>query len=221
MALDLGNGSLGPLQQVIELEELDAVAVSHLHPDHCVDLCSLHVARTYRPGYAPEARLPVWGPPGISRRIAGAYGADGPESIDSTLDFREVSHLDEITVGPFRVVFFSMTHPTTTFGMRVEADGRTLAYTGDTDDGPWLRDLLRDCDLALMDCAYVEGRDTARGVHLTGLRAARAAVEATGVRRLMLTHLPPWNDPQICLDQAAQIWPGAVELCRPLTTYHI
>ena len=42
--MDLGNGSLGALQRHIELSEIDAVLISHLHPDHCVDLAGLHVA---------------------------------------------------------------------------------------------------------------------------------------------------------------------------------
>ena len=46
-------------------------------------------------------------------------------------------------------------------------------------------------------------------------RAARAAVRATGVRRLMLTHLPAWNDPDVCRAQAETVWPGLVELGEP------
>jgi ribonuclease BN (tRNA processing enzyme) len=72
----------------------------------------------------------------------------------------------------------------------------------------------------LADSAFVDGRDTARGIHLSGSRAATAALEAGGVRRLMLTHIPPWNDPEVCRKQAAEIWPG-VELAVPDTTYEI
>lgn len=84
-----------------------------------------------------------------------------------------------------------------------------------------LAPLFADADLVLTDSAFVEGRDTARGIHLTGRRAAEAAVAAGGVRRLMLTHIPAWNDPHVCRDEAAAVWPGEVELAQPDATYEI
>ncbi|WP_220432812.1 MBL fold metallo-hydrolase, partial [Raoultella terrigena] len=96
-----------------------------------------------------------------------------------------------------------------------------LAYSGDTDTCDPLVPLFTGADLALVDSAFVEGRDDARGIHLTGRRAAQAVVDAGGVGRLMLTHIPAWNDPQVCRDQAAEIWTGEVELARPGATYDI
>ena len=60
--LDLGSGALGPLQRHLPLADLDAVLLSHLHPDHCADLCGLYVALRYNPAGRPERRLPVYGP---------------------------------------------------------------------------------------------------------------------------------------------------------------
>ena len=45
LLLDLGSGALGPLQRYADLESIDAVALSHLHADHCLDLCSFYVFR--------------------------------------------------------------------------------------------------------------------------------------------------------------------------------
>ena len=42
--MDMGNGSLGMLQRHIDLSDIDAILISHLHPDHCIDLSGLHVA---------------------------------------------------------------------------------------------------------------------------------------------------------------------------------
>jgi ribonuclease BN (tRNA processing enzyme) len=72
-----------------------------------------------------------------------------------------------------------------------------------------------------MDSAFVDGRDSSRGVHLSGSRAAQAAVDAGGVKRLMLTHVPPWSDREVCRAQAAAVWPGDVELAAPDATYEI
>jgi ribonuclease BN (tRNA processing enzyme) len=73
----------------------------------------------------------------------------------------------------------------------------------------------------LADSAFVDGRDTVTGIHLSGSRAAAAAVRAGGVGRLMLTHLPSWNDPEVCRAQAAAVWPGEVELAAPGATYTV
>ena len=61
--LDLGNGALGAVQRYMDLEDIDAIFLTHLHPDHCMDLCGLHVAVRWNPGGWAAGRIPVWGPP--------------------------------------------------------------------------------------------------------------------------------------------------------------
>jgi ribonuclease BN (tRNA processing enzyme) len=112
-------------------------------------------------------------------------------------------------------------HPIEAYGFRVEAEGRTLAYTGDTDLCDALTPLMAGADLVLADSAFVDGRDEIRGIHLSGSRAAEAAVRAGGVQRLMLTHIPSWNDPDQCRAQAAAVWLGDVEVAKPGATYTV
>ena len=68
--LDLGNGALGVLQRYVELEDLDGILLSHLHPDHFMDLCGMHVAIRWNPAGWDRGRLPVYGPAGTADRIA-------------------------------------------------------------------------------------------------------------------------------------------------------
>ena len=72
VALDLGNWSLVALQRYVALDQLDAVVLSHLHPDHCADLTGFYVVRTYHPeGAMPP--IPVHAPAGAAERLrAGA-----------------------------------------------------------------------------------------------------------------------------------------------------
>ncbi|MBP9920237.1 MAG: MBL fold metallo-hydrolase, partial [Dermatophilaceae bacterium] len=70
-------------------------------------------------------------------------------------------------------------------------------------------------DLVLADSAFVDGRDEIRDIHMTGSRVAQTALDAGGVKRLMLTHIPAWNDREVCRAQAAAVWPGEVELAEP------
>ncbi len=183
--------------------------LSHLHVDHFIDLCGLYVMMRYVPGGAWRAPMPTWGPEGTGPHLAGAYGNAGVEDVGGVFDFGVIRDREPLVVGPFTITPFRVNHPVEAFGLRVEAGGRVLAYTGDTDSCPALPELMADADLVLADSAFVDGRDDARDIHLSGSRAARAAVEAGGVKRLMLTHLPSWNDPEVCRSQAAAVWPGA------------
>lgn len=218
--LDVGNGSLGVLQRHIDPLSLDAIFLTHLHPDHCLDLCGLYVMHRYQPGAASSRRLPVYGPAGTARRIERAYGGD-VHRLERAYDFFRVRHDEPVQVGPVTVTPYLMNHPVETYGFRVTSADAVLAYTGDTDICENLTPLLRGADLALVECAFVDGRDDERGIHLSGSRAAAAAVAAGGVRRLMLTHLPSWNDPEVCRAQAAAVWPGEVELAEPERSYVI
>lgn len=223
LLLDLGNGALGALQRHLSPWEVDAVAFSHLHPDHCVDLCGLFVMRRYRPGHADgsQHRIPVWGPTGARERMAAINGAEGPEDMGEEFTFRTHTDATPVRIGPFTVTPHRVNHPVEAYGLRVEADGATLAYTGDTDSCPALTPLMAGADLVLSDSAFVDGRDHTEGIHLSGRRAAEAAVAAGGVRRLVLTHIPAWNDPEVCRAQAAAVWPGDVGLARPGTAYEL
>jgi ribonuclease BN (tRNA processing enzyme) len=219
--LDLGNGALGPLQRHLDPAELDAVFISHLHPDHCVDVCGLYVTRRYRPGGRVPGRLPVHAPTGAEQRFALMY--HGLEHHGMTQEFavHELADTQVTRVGPLAVTAYRVVHPVEAYGFRVEADGAVLAYTGDTDACPALGPLLAGADLALVDCAFVDGRDDPPGIHLSGSRAARAAVDAGGVQRLVLTHLPAWNDPDVCRAQAASVWSGPLELAAAGHTYEL
>jgi ribonuclease BN (tRNA processing enzyme) len=215
VVMDLGSGALGALQRHTDPMTLDAVLLSHLHPDHCMDLTGLHVMRTHHPSGPAGALLPVHAPAGAAERLARAHGVTVATTVEDCYAFTDLHCRAELTVGPFRVTPFRVDHPVEAYGFRVECGGSTLAFTGDTDSCPELLPLMADADLVLADSAFVEGRDHGRGVHLTGRRAAEAALAAGGVQRLMLTHIPSWNDPEVCRAQAAQVWPGEVELARP------
>ena len=218
---DLGSGALGPLQRHLDLPELDAVFVSHLHPDHCVDICGLYVTRKYRPGGRVEGQLAVYAPTGGAERFALMYHGIDFAGMTQEFDIQELADEHSTVVGPFTVTAYQVNHPVEAFGFRVEADGAVLAYTGDTDSCEALTPLLAGADLALMDSAFIDGRDEVRGIHLSGRRAAEAAVTAGGVGRLMLTHIPPWNDVEVCRGQAAQVWSGALDVAAAGKTYEI
>lgn len=220
VVLDLGSGALGSLQRHLDLRDLDGVLVSHLHPDHCIDLLALYVARTYDPRrhFAP---LPVHVPTGGAEQLARAYGKADPPGLAASYDFTEWTPGTH-HVGPMTVSVLRMAHPVETWGMRVEHDGRVLAYSADTGPCDALVELARDADLALIESAFEADRDTKapRDLHLNARDAGQAAT-AAGVRRLVLTHLPPWNDPEIARQDAAEVYSGPILLAEPGATYDV
>lgn len=221
IVLDLGNGALGHLQRHVDPADLDAVFISHLHPDHCVDVTGLYVTRKYRPSGPVPGQLPIHAPTGAGERFALMY--HGLEHGGMTAEFavHELSDTLVTTVGPFTVTSHRVNHPVEAYGFRVEADGAVLAYTGDTDACDALTPLLTGAHLALADSAFVDDRDTATGIHLSGSRAAAAAVEAGGVKRLVLTHIPAWNDPEVCRAQAAAVWDGPLDVATSGAVWEI
>jgi ribonuclease BN (tRNA processing enzyme) len=215
--VDLGNGALGVLQRYIDPVDVDAVLLSHLHADHCLDLCGFYVLRKYHPRGA-QPRIPVWGPAGTDVRMAKAYDLDEDPGMNEEFDFRPYTGVIEI--GPFTVTAVEVAHPVTAYGLRIEADGRTLAYSGDTGTCAALVATARDADFFLCEASFVESHANPPNLHLTGAEAGRMATEASA-RRLVLTHVPPWHDPQVMLGEAAETYDGPLELAVPGLTYEI
>lgn len=221
LLLDLGSGALGPLHRYVEPTTVDAVALSHLHADHCLDLTGLYVALRYRPGGPRAERLPVHGPTGTAARLARAYDLDPDPGMSAELEVHEWPSDAPVQVGPFTVTPFRVEHPVEAYALRVEGPSEldpsrraVLTYSGDTDACEGLQAAAKGADLLLAEAAFQEGRDAVRGIHLTGRRAGECAT-AAGAASLLLTHLPPWNDPEAVLAEARQTWDGPLALAEP------
>ncbi len=211
LVVDLGSGAVGELQRHIGLLDLDAVYLSHLHADHCIDLVSYSYARRHHPDGIPPA-LPVYGPPGTAERIHGAFEARPPRALAQVYDFREVSPGTR-QIGPFTVTAARMNHPVECHALRIEAAGRSLVYSGDTGESDALVALAGDCDLLLCEASWTDDPDRPPGIHLSGRQAGEHATRA-GARRVLLTHLVAWTDPDVILEEARGAYDGPVELAR-------
>jgi hypothetical protein len=130
LVIDMGNGALGVLQRYAELFGIDAVCLSHLHADHCVDLGSYWVARQYAPD-GPQPPIPVYGPPApptgwpaTAPAVRTTTATRGPGSTSATLPpGRSRSVRSGITAE-------HMNHPVETFGFRIEHAGWTAGLLG-------------------------------------------------------------------------------------------
>lgn len=209
LAVDMGNGSLGALQRYAPLFGIDAVLLSHLHADHCVDLYSYSIARTYNPA-GPQPPIPVYGPAGTCERIGLIGGPGGDDALMKRFTFETLAP-GVRRIGPFHLTLAHVNHPVETFGFRFSHGGRTLVYTGDTGQTEAVTELARGADVFMSEAAFLEGPDLPPDLHLTARQAAGYAAKAA-VGRLVLTHLQPWNDPDIARAEAAMGFAGDVDL---------
>ena len=210
LVIDFGNGSLGALQKYTGLFEIDAVCLSHLHADHCVDLYSYSVARAYSPA-GPQPAIPVFGPAGTAERMGYIHGPDGDDlGLTKRFMFRTLEP-GRMTIGPFEVQLAHMNHPVETFAFRFTADGRSLVYTGDTGETEAIPELAAGADVFLSEAAFLEGPGLPPNIHLTA-RQAGAYANRAGVGKLVLTHLVPGNSPDDARAEAASKFPGTLEI---------
>jgi ribonuclease BN (tRNA processing enzyme) len=206
LVLDLGNGSFGALQAVVDPAAVDAVFLSHLHADHCLDVAPFVVWHRYS-GRSTRRPVPMYAPVGAERRLALAYDSDG-EGLTDVFDFVPVG-AGRLQLGPFAVELARTAHPVECYAIRLDAGGRSLVYTGDTGASTAVVDLARDADVLLAEAAHPDDvPGLPPDLHLTGREAGEHAA-AAGVARLLLTHVPAWVDADAQLSAARAVFPAA------------
>lgn len=211
VVLDLGHGGGGVLQRFTNLRDIDAVALSHLHPDHCADVWSMYVAWRYHPDGSPDRKLPVYAPASARTGLAPLLGVSNTD-LDHCFDLRTWEPGVATRIGPLTITPHVAEHPVEAYCLRITTDGPdapVFTFSGDTDDCPGLRTAAQDADLLLAEASYLDGRETIRGVHLTGARAGRVAADCS-VKQLVLTHIPPCNDPHMSVAEAQRHYSGPV-----------
>jgi ribonuclease BN (tRNA processing enzyme) len=216
--LDAGNNAIGALQACGGLLDLDAVLLSHLHADHCIDLVAYAYARRYHPLGMPPP-LPVYGPVGTRERLVAAFDHPPVDGLRETYDFRTVTP-GRLEIGPFTVELARVAHPIEAYGVRLTAGGRTLTYSGDTGPCQDLVTLARGSDAFLCEASWHDDVANPPGVHMSGREAGEHA-DLAGVGRLLLTHLVPWSDPKRTMSEATEGFAGDTVLVRGLENYDI
>ncbi len=209
LLLDLGNGALGALARHVPIESIDAVALSHLHPDHCFDVCAYYVARRYAPG-GPLPPIPVYGPEGAAERLARAYDMPPDPGMSGEFTFQRYPE-GAFEIGPFTAQVTRVAHPVPAYAIRLTYGGSTLAYSGDTGPSERLVKIASNADVLLAEASFQHGEDNPPDLHLTGREAGEHAARAA-VGRLLLTHIPPWGDPARAHAEAAEVFTGPIEL---------
>lgn len=171
----------------IDFEKLTRVFVTHFHPDHVSDLGPMLFARNI-PGVDCSPELSVWGPRGIEEHHAGLRALYGDWVCGRSYRLEVRAFPGELRHGTWTVRSREVDHGPGALAYRIEADGRSIVYSGDTGYCEAIVDLCRGADLAVLECSLPDDRVTDN--HLSPSLCGRIAAEA-GVGRLMLTHLYP------------------------------
>jgi ribonuclease BN (tRNA processing enzyme) len=208
LVVDLGNGALGELQRYTALSEVDAICLSHLHADHCMDMLGYSIFQNYHPE-APQPRIRVYGPAGSADRLDLALGSHSKGMTDA-FQFAALAP-GPIEIGPLRITTARMRHPVETYGFRIEHAGQVVAYSADTGPCDELVTLARDADVLLAEASFTEGPGQPADLHLTARQAAEHATRA-GAGELVLTHLVAWNDPTVSQAEAAAAYDGPLRM---------
>lgn len=208
LLVDPGYATVPPLLERVPAAAIDAVLVSHGHPDHCADLNPLLRARVL--GAEPPPALPVYALP---HALDAVLALDG-RMLDGGHDVRQFGAGETFGIGPFDVTTVALPHFVPNAGLRLAAGGRVLAYTGDTGPSEDIVSLARNADVLLAEATYPTDPPTGRDAqYLSTARQAGEYATRADAGRLVLTHLWPGTDPAVA--RTAAEFSGRTTVARP------
>ena len=213
MALDLGHGAFAGLASRVSPESLDTVFISHLHPDHFVDLVALrHWLRYHRelPG-----RVRVDGPGDLFARLDALHAEPGFAA--AALDLVPLVSGSR-TAGPFGLEICRVRHTEDSHAVRVstDEDEHGIVYSGDVGEADDFAALIRPGDALLVEASFGPGPVPSSSAHLDGPTVGILAA-LTRPGRVLLTHLLPGLDPVATIASVQESFDGPVELMAPGT----
>jgi ribonuclease BN (tRNA processing enzyme) len=133
--------------------------------------------------------------------------------LDKVFEPHVVDPGAEFEAGPVRVRTALMRHQVPTLGMRIEADGHALAYSGDTGPTEKLVELARGADVLVAEATWVERGEGWDFIHMTAAEAGETGRRAD-VGSLVVTHVWPTNDPAAVVRHAEDAFGGPVSLAE-------
>ncbi|MGD6941269.1 MBL fold metallo-hydrolase [Cytobacillus gottheilii] len=214
LLVDCGSGVLSKMQEYIQPEQLDAVILSHYHPDHNADIGVLQHARLIQGFLGKDMpELPIY-----------AHDGDGTEF--KKLTYKNITKgikynpNQPLTVGPFKITFMETVHPVLCYAMRIEAGGKMLVYTADTAYKDELAGFSQGADLLVAECNFYGDQDGRNAGHMNSFDGGKLANNANA-GHLVLTHLPHYGKLEMLIEEAGQVFKGPISLAKTGECLHI
>ena len=216
LLLDLGQGAFPRIFPHVHPTELDAVVVSHLHPDHFIDLVPLRHYLRY--GFEPPRRARVIGPQDLAARLDALHAEPGFSA--AALDCEWLGE-GRRQIGALSIEARLVAHTAESYAIRVAAaDGPGLVYSGDCGRVLDLAPLLRSGDTLLTEVSFGPGPVPPGVLHLDGPAVGElAAVASPG--RILLTHVLSGRDLDATIAAIHDRWSGPVDFAWPGDEVHV
>lgn len=205
LLVDCGSAVLSKLQEIISIDQLDAVILSHYHHDHVADIGPLQYG-CYVTSLIQNKKktLPV-------------YGHDLDQAGFQKLTYKDATmgmaykEKDTLSIGPFSITFLRTIHPAPCFAMKITDQESTVIYTADTSYQENFIPFSADADLLIAECSLYSHQDGKSAGHLNSSEVGSIAQTAK-VKHLLLTHLPHFGDHEELVAQAKELYKGRINL---------
>lgn len=206
LLLDCGSGALAQLPNYIDPFDLDAVVLSHYHPDHVADIGVL------------QHLIKVQNLIRNEKRNLAIYGHNEDKNAFSELtssDTKAIAYQPHkpLKLGPFTIEFLKTVHSVACYAMRVTDGEDTIVYTADSSYQDQFIPFSKKADLLITDCNFYEGQDGSSSGHMNSQEGALIA-ERAGVKTLMLSHHPHFGERQQLATEAKQYFNGSILLAK-------
>ncbi|MDA7947510.1 MAG: MBL fold metallo-hydrolase [Hyphomicrobiaceae bacterium] len=191
-AIDFGTSSVIALKALeIPHNNIDVILLTHLHGDHCGGVSSLLMDAML--GAKRQTPITIAGPRGTKAHLPtvqevlfpGSGGMKPKFAVDVIdMDVLTPHDIEGLRVTTYPAIHTEATNPTS---MRIEVDGKTIAYTGDSAWTEHIPNVARDADLFISECYFHEKRVP---FHMNYPDLTEHADELTA-KRTVLTHMGP------------------------------
>ena len=207
---DLGSGVMNRLQRHIDPADLDLIAISHVHPDHCVDLFPLRVYMAWGPGAG--RRIPVLGPPALRELLVGFGGEAAWDDAFSFAALARPSGVRDLGDG-LRLSWREVPHHPPTYALRLDWNGSSVCFGADCGPNDVLAEFAAGVDVLVLECSFGTERSAAGVPHLNAEEVGRIAARAAP-GRLLITHCYPEHDEGEVLAAVGRHHGGPVAFAR-------
>lgn len=207
---DCGGGTTWKLGMIgIDYLEVDHIFITHFHPDHTVDLITFLFATKYpHPNKCRHKPLSIWGPKGFIEFFSSLRTAYKDWIAPENLNIKELPE-EPLKIDNFVLTTIHAYHTENSVTYRIDANGKSIVYSGDTGYTESLIEISRDVDLLVIECSFPD--EMKYKFHLTPSEVGKI-IKYSGAKKVILTHLYPDCDEIDIVSQIKQYVNGDVDV---------